>query len=107
MTKQVESAFTRFFREKSGFPKFKSKKSPIQSFPIPQYYNVNFENNTVKLPKIGESTAVLHKAFEGELKTATISKSRTGDYCINILVDDGREPQLNYVFEIHDYRDRR
>ncbi|AKB51390.1 Mobile element protein [Methanosarcina barkeri str. Wiesmoor] len=29
MTKQVESAFTRFFREKNGFPKFKSKKNPI------------------------------------------------------------------------------
>ena len=38
MTKQVESAFTRFFREKNGFPKFKSKKNPIQSFPIPQHY---------------------------------------------------------------------
>ncbi|AKB20605.1 Mobile element protein [Methanosarcina sp. WH1] len=44
MTKQVESAFTRFFREKTGFPKFKSKKNPIQSFPVPQHYTVNFEN---------------------------------------------------------------
>jgi putative transposase len=33
MTKQVESAFTRFFREKKWFPKFKSKKNPIKSFP--------------------------------------------------------------------------
>ncbi len=80
MSKQVESAFTRFFQENDGFPKFKSKKNTIQSFPIPQHYNVDFENNTVKLPKIGEIKAVLHKAFEGELKTATISKSCTGKY---------------------------
>ena len=49
MTKQVESAFTRFFREKNVFPKFKSRKNPIQSFPVPQHYNVDFENCTVKL----------------------------------------------------------
>lgn len=61
MTKQVESAFTRFFREKNGFPRFKSKKNPIQSFPIPQHYYVNFKNDTVKLPKIGEIKAVFQR----------------------------------------------
>ena len=91
MTKQVESAFTRFFREKNGFPKFKSKKNPIQSFPVPQHYSVDFENNTVKLPKIGEIKAVLHRHFEGELKTATISKTRKGNYYISILVENGAE----------------
>ena len=80
MTKQVESAFTRFFREKNGFPKFKSKKNPIQSFPVPQHYTVNFENSTVKLPKIGEIKAVLHRRFEGELKTAMVSRSCKGHY---------------------------
>ena len=75
MTKHVESAFTKFFREKTGFPNFKSKKNPIQSFPIPQHYTVDFENSTVKLPKIGVIKAVIHRKFEGELKTATLSKS--------------------------------
>lgn len=91
MTKQVESAFTRFFRGKNGFPKFKSKKNPIQSFPVPQNYFVNFENNTVKLPKIGEIKAVLHRKFEGELKTATVSRTCKGHYYISILVEDGKE----------------
>lgn len=91
MTKQVESAFTRFFREKKGFPHFKSKKNPIQSFPIPQHYAVNFETNTVKLPKIGEVKAVLHRTFDGELKTVTVSKSCTGKYFISILVENNIE----------------
>jgi putative transposase len=91
MTKQVESAFTRFFREKTGFPKFKSKKNPIQSFPIPQHYVVDFENNTVKLPKIEPIKAVLHRAFDGELKTATVSRTCKGHYYISILVEDGKE----------------
>ncbi|WP_321416575.1 IS200/IS605 family element RNA-guided endonuclease TnpB [uncultured Methanomethylovorans sp.] len=98
MTKQVESAFTRFFREKKGFPKFKSKKNPIQSFPVPQHYSVNFGNDTVKLPKIGEIKAVLHRGFEGELKTATVSRSCKGHYYISILVEDGKELPVKQEF---------
>lgn len=89
MTRNLESAFTKFFREKTGFPNFKSKKNPIQSFPIPQHYTVDFENNTLKLPKIGVVKAILHRKFEGSLKVATLSKSCTGKYYISILVDDG------------------
>jgi putative transposase len=91
MTKQVESAFTRFFREKIGFPKFKSKKNPIQSFPVPQHYNVDFEKNTIKLPKIEPIKAVFHRKFEGELKTATVSRTCKGHYYISILVENGKE----------------
>ena len=98
MTKQVESAFTKFFREKAGFPNFKSKKNPIQSFPVPQHYSVDFENSTVKLPKIGAIKAVLHRSFEGELKTATVSRSSTGKYYISILVENNEELPTKQVF---------
>jgi putative transposase len=58
----LESAFTRFFREKKGFPNFKSKKNPLQSFQIPQHYTVDFETNTIKLPKIKQPVkAKLHE----------------------------------------------
>jgi putative transposase len=59
---------------------------------------VDFENNTIKLPKIGKIKAVLHKTFEGELKIATISKSCTGKYYISILVEDGKELLVKQVF---------
>ena len=87
----VESAFTKFFREKSGFPKFKSKKNPVQSYQMPQHYTVDFEKQKIKLPKIGKVKAILHRRFEGSLKTATISKSSTGKYFISVFVDDGIE----------------
>src|SRR5450759_4234084 len=87
----VESAFTKFFREKTGFPNFKSRKNPVQSFQLPQHYTIDFESNTIKLPKIGDVKAVLHRKFEGEMKTATISKSSTGKYYISILVENGLE----------------
>lgn len=60
MTRNLESAFTRFFREKKGFPNFKSKKNPIQAFPVPQNYFAAFEKDIVKLPKLGEDKAVLN-----------------------------------------------
>jgi putative transposase len=61
---------------------------------------MDFENNTVNLPKIGKIKVVLHKAFEEELKTATISKSCTGKYYISILVEDGKElPVKQMLFE--------
>jgi putative transposase len=87
----LESAFTRFFREKKGFPKFKSKKNPVQSFQIPQHYTVDFERNKVKLPKIGKVKIVISREFDGICKTATVSRSTTGKYYISILVDDGNE----------------
>jgi putative transposase len=91
MTKHVDSAFKRFFREKNGFPTFKSKKNQIQSFPVPQHYIVDFETGIVKLPKIGKVKAMLHRHFEGTLKTSTVSRSCTGKYFISILVDDGQD----------------
>jgi putative transposase len=96
----VESAFTKFFREKSGFPNFKSKKNPVQSYQIPQHYTVDFDRNVIKLPKMGEVEAVLHRRFEGEMKTATISRSSTGKFFISILVDDGEElPEKQEISE--------
>ena len=59
---------------------------------------MDFENNTVKLPKIGEIKAVIHKIFEEELKTDTISKYCKGKYYFSILVEDGKEVPVKQVF---------
>ncbi len=98
MTRNLESAFTKFFKEKTGFPKFKSKKNPVQSFPIPQHYTVDFNSGIIKLPKIGKVKAVLHRKFEGILKVATLSKSCTGKYFISVLVEDNKEAPVKQEF---------
>jgi putative transposase len=88
-TLNVENAFTHFFREKKGFPKFKSRKNPIQSFSVPQHYVVDFDTYKVKLPKIGWIKTRLHRRYEGAEKSATVSRTPTGQFYISILVDDG------------------
>lgn len=87
--RNLDNAFTRFFREKKGFPKFKSKKNPVQSFQVPQHYTVDFERNRVKLPKLGEIKTTLHRTFTGKMKYATVSVTSTGKWFVSILVEDG------------------
>jgi putative transposase len=89
--RNLDNAFTKFFREKTGFPKFKSKKNPVQSFQLPQHYAVDFEDGNVKLPKMGKVKTSFSREFEGMPKTATVSRSTTGKYYISILVDDGKD----------------
>lgn len=90
-TLNLENAFTRFFREKKGFPTFKSRKNSSQSFSVPQGYNVNFETHKVRLPKIGWVKTKLHRRYEGIEKTATVSITPTGKFYISILIDDEQE----------------
>ena len=89
--KRLDSAFKRFFREKRGFPKFKSRKYPIQSFQVPQNYIIDFDTNQIRLPKIGWVKTTLHRTFEGILKTATVSMTATGKFFVSIVVEDGRK----------------
>lgn len=89
--RNLDNAFTSFFRKNNKFPQFKSKHKSKQSCQYPQGINVDFENNQIFFPKIGKVKSVLHRKFEGKIKTATLSKSSTNKYFISILVDDSEE----------------
>lgn len=90
----LEKAYTHFFRDKKGYPKFKSKYSQ-QVFACPQFVTVDFENNKVNLPKFKTPIkCIFSRTFEGKIKTCTIKKTKTNKYFICILVDDGlKEPR--------------
>ena len=88
----LDKAFTRFFKEKKGFPNFKSKKDNRQSFNIPQNTEVDFEKNKIWLPKFKTPIKVIiDRTFEGIIKTSTITKTPTGKYFISILVELEKE----------------
>ena len=52
----LDKAYKNFFRDKSiGFPKFKSKKNPVQSYTTNnQNGTVNIFENWLKVPKLKE-----------------------------------------------------
>jgi len=84
----LDMAFTRFFREKKGFPKFRSKKDK-QSIQFPQDTKVDFENNKLFVMKFREGIKCrLHRRFDGKIKTTTISKTKTGKHYASILVEE-------------------
>ena len=91
----LDNAYKRFFKEKKGFPKFKSKRNSRQSFQIVQNTTVNFDGKKVYIPKFKEGIKCrFHRFFDGKVKTSTISKTSTGKYYISILVqlnDDNPE----------------
>lgn len=88
--RNLDNSYTRFFKKTSKFPKYKSKRNK-QSFQYPQGVKVDFENSKVYLPKIGTMSCILHRKFEGEIKTCTVSKTPAGNYYISILVDNKKE----------------
>jgi putative transposase len=82
----LDNAYQKFFKG-AGFPKFK-KKSGYQSYQCPQNVKVNFDAGTIFIPKIKEVPAVISRAFEGQVKTCTVSRTATGKYFISVLVDN-------------------
>lgn len=94
--RNLDNAFTSFFRKNNSFPKFKSKKKSKLSFQCPQNVKIDFGNWLLKLPKFKEPIKVYkdkgNKIFATSLlKTVTISKTPTGRYFISCLVDENME----------------
>ena len=85
----LDKAYKNFFRDKSvGFPRFKSKKNPVQS------YTTNNQKGTIalidskfiKLPKLKSLVRIkLHRQPKGMIKSATISRHSSGKYYISLL----------------------
>lgn len=86
--KERDDSYQLSFKDKKGFPEYKSRKNRRQSFACPQHVEVDFEHNRVKLPKIKKSIeCVFSRTFNGKIKTCTIKKTPTNKYFISILVD--------------------
>ena len=86
----IDSAYQKFFKEHSGFPKFKSKRNNKKSYSTSFNNNnieVSFENSKIKLPKLKWVKAKIHREFTGKIKSATISQVPSGKYFVSILVE--------------------
>ena len=53
--RDLDNAYQKFFKEKTNFPKFKSKKRPKQSYRTNANKNrsILIKDNTIRLPKLG------------------------------------------------------
>ena len=91
----MDSAYQKFFKEHTGYPKFKSKHSNRQSYTT-NFTNgnisVDFDRGRIKLPKLKGVKIKLHRKLSGQIKTATISKVPSGKYYVSILVETEHSP---------------
>lgn len=91
----MDSAYQNFFKQHSGYPKFKSKRDNKKSYSTNhtnKNIEVSFENNRIKLPKLKWVKAKVHREFIGKIKSATISQIPSGKYFVSILVDTEHIP---------------
>ena len=90
----LDSAYQKFFKEHSGFPKFKSKKTSRKSYKTNSNITVNFDNRQIKLPKLKWIKARGIKKFDGKIKSVTVSQTPSGKYFCSILVEKEDETPL-------------
>ena len=91
----MDSAYQKFFKEHTGYPKFKSKHNHYKSYTTNFTNNnieVSFENNKIKLPKLKWVKAKVHRKFAGKIKSATISQVPSGKYYVSVLVETEHIP---------------
>ena len=87
--RNLDNAFTRFFKGQGNFPKFK-KKSNGGSFNVPQ--SVSLDNGKLIIPKFKKGIdIVLHRQINGEIRQATISRTQSGKYFVSILCETGEK----------------
>ena len=80
-------AYNQFFKQGTGFPKFKKKGIKDSYTTNNQKGTVAVTKNTVKLPKIGHINAKFPDKINGLIKSATISRKPSGKYFVSLLVE--------------------
>ena len=83
--RDLNKAFTKFFKEGYGFPKFKSKKNPKQSFRIQKNgNNIRITNRRIRLAKLGYVHYHTSSKYKKLLKNSKINnvtvKRENGKY---------------------------
>ena len=91
----MDSAYQKFFKEQAGYPKFKSKHDNHKTYTT-NFTNgnitIDFDRGRIKLPKLKEIKAKIHRNFAGQIKSATICKVPSGKYYVSILVETEHSP---------------
>lgn len=91
--RNLSDSFDRFFKKQNKYPRFKSKKTPVQSYTTKATNeNIAVLENKLKLPKLGLVRFAKSREVEGRILNATIRRNPTGKYFVSILTETEVEP---------------
>ena len=93
-------AYQKFFKEHTGYPKFKSKKNRHKSYRTSYTKtsaggNIMFINKHIKLPKLGLIKVRDKQIPQGRILNATISQEPNGHYYCSICCTDVKFTQYS------------
>lgn len=86
----MDAAYQKFFREHAGYPKFKNKHKSRKSYTTTwanSNIEINFTSRKIKLPKLRWVKYRGCREFSGQIKSATISQTKSGKFFVSVLVD--------------------
>ena len=89
--RNLDNAYTQFFKAKKGFPKFKSKKHSKDCSKYLNAVKFDFENWKVRIPKCGWVKLCHNKPFDlstSKIGTLTVSRDKCGEYWCTIVVEN-------------------
>lgn len=82
----LDKAFVKFFKDKKGYPNFKSKHNK-QTIRFPQGFSLT--NKSIVLPKLRSVKARISKDLSDyDIKNITVSKTKSGKYFASVCYDD-------------------
>ena len=94
----LQTAYGNFFKSpKTGFPKFKSKKSNRRSYTTNCVNgNISIDSGYIKLPKVGTVKLKQHRNIpvDYKLKSVTVSQTPSGKYYASVLFEYENQVQL-------------
>lgn len=87
--KDLDSAYRKFFKEHTGYPKFKSKKTHRYSYKSKcTNGNIRYCGKHIKLPKLGMVKTKNKLIPQGRILNATISQAPSGKYYVSLCCTD-------------------
>ena len=97
--KDLDVAYQKFFKEHTGYPKFKSKKNRYKSYRTSYTKttaggNIMFLDKHIKLPKLGLVKVRDKQIPQGRILNATISQEPNGHYYCSLCCTDVEFEQL-------------
>ena len=89
----LDNAYTNFFRNKKGFPKFKAKKRSKDVCKFVNNVHFDFVKWRVKVSKVGWIKLCPNREFDQsvcKIGTVTVCRDKCGDYWCVVVVEDGQ-----------------
>ncbi len=87
--RDLDTSYQKFFKEHSGYPKFKSRKTNKFSYKTKCVNgNIAYKDKYIKLPKLGMVKTKNKLMPQGRILNATVSQESSGKYYVSLCCTD-------------------